>query len=53
MKKKEGVTAKTGKVVKQNPKPGKILAPGSKVSVKLGGWLGAWVSNPGGAVRPA
>jgi PASTA domain len=37
VKKKEGVTAKTGKVVKQNPKPGKILAPGSKVSVKLGG----------------
>lgn len=30
------VTAKTGKVVKQNPKPGKILAPGSKVGIKLG-----------------
>lgn len=29
-------TAKTGKVVKQKPKTGKILAPGSKVSVKLG-----------------
>ena len=31
-----GATAKTGTVVKQNPKPGKVLAPGSKVSVKLG-----------------
>ncbi len=29
-------TAKTGKVKRQNPKPGKILAPGSKVNVKLG-----------------
>jgi Tol biopolymer transport system component len=34
--KKEGVTAKTGKVVKQSPKPGTTLAVGSKVSVKLG-----------------
>jgi hypothetical protein len=32
----KGVTSKTGKVVKQNPKVGKQLAPGSKVSVKLG-----------------
>jgi hypothetical protein len=29
-------TAKTGKVVKQAPKPGKKLAPGSKVNVTLG-----------------
>lgn len=29
-------TAKTGKVVKQAPKPGKQLAPGSKVNVTLG-----------------
>lgn len=35
--KKKGVTTKTGKVVKQKPKPGKVLAPGSKVSVTLGG----------------
>ena len=28
-------TKKTGEVAKQNPKAGKILAPGSKVSVKL------------------
>jgi PASTA domain len=34
--KKKGVTAKTGEVKKQNPKPGKVLAPGSKVSLKLG-----------------
>jgi hypothetical protein len=36
VKKLNGVTAKTGRVVNQNPKTGKILAPGSKVSVKLG-----------------
>lgn len=35
-KKIGGVTAKTGVVVKQNPKAGKILAPGAKVNVKLG-----------------
>lgn len=29
-------TAKTGKVVKQNPKAGKKLAPGSKVNITLG-----------------
>lgn len=34
--KKKGVTAKTGKVVKQKPKSGKVLAPGSKVKVTLG-----------------
>ncbi len=28
-------TKKTGEVAKQNPKAGKLLAPGSKVSVKL------------------
>lgn len=27
---------KKGKVVKQSPKPGKVLAPGAKVSIKLG-----------------
>lgn len=32
----KGITNKTGKVVKQNPKPGKQLAPGSKVKVTLG-----------------
>jgi beta-lactam-binding protein with PASTA domain len=31
-----GATKKTGKVKKQNPKPGRLLAPGSKVNVKLG-----------------
>jgi IPT/TIG domain/PASTA domain len=35
VKKLPGVTPKTGKVTKQNPKPGKILAPGSKVKVTL------------------
>lgn len=34
--KKKGASAKTGKVVKQGPKPGKILAPGTKVKVTLG-----------------
>jgi hypothetical protein len=33
--KKKGATAKTGKVVKQSPTPGKVLAPGTKVSVTL------------------
>jgi IPT/TIG domain/PASTA domain len=37
VKKLEGATTKTGKVVKQNPKAGKVLAAGSKVNVKLGG----------------
>jgi hypothetical protein len=36
IKEVDGVTAKTGEVVKQNPKPGKVLAPGSKIKVKLG-----------------
>lgn len=36
VKKLEGATAKTGVVVKQNPKTGRILAPGAKVNVKLG-----------------
>ncbi len=33
---KDGVSAKSGKVVKQGPKPGKKLAPGTKVNVTLG-----------------
>jgi IPT/TIG domain/PASTA domain len=36
VKKLKGATAKTAKVVKQSPKSGKILAPDSKVTVKLG-----------------
>jgi hypothetical protein len=36
VKKKGGATAKTGRVVKQNPKPGKALAPGTKITVTLG-----------------
>lgn len=35
VKKVGDATAKTGKVVKQNPKPGKVLAPGTKVGIKL------------------
>jgi hypothetical protein len=35
VKKLDGATAKTGKVNKQNPKPGKILVPGSKVKITL------------------
>jgi IPT/TIG domain/PASTA domain len=35
VKKLHDATAKTGKVVKQNPKPGKILVPGTKVKVVL------------------
>jgi hypothetical protein len=34
--KKEGVTAKTGKVIRQNPKAGTTKTAGSKVNVKLG-----------------
>ncbi|HWA54876.1 MAG TPA: IPT/TIG domain-containing protein [Solirubrobacterales bacterium] len=34
--KRKGATAKTGKVVKQQPKPGSTLAPGTKVKVTLG-----------------
>jgi hypothetical protein len=36
VKRHKGVTNKTGKVVKQGPKSGKQLAPGSKVNVTLG-----------------
>lgn len=35
VKKLHGATAKSGKVTKQGPKPGKILAPGSKVKITL------------------
>lgn len=35
VKKLGGATAKTGKVTKQGPKPGKVLVPGSKVKVTL------------------
>ncbi len=35
VKKLDGATAKTGKVSKQSPKAGKILAPGSKVKITL------------------
>jgi hypothetical protein len=37
VKKKKGATQKTGKVVSQNPKPGKLLPAGAKVSVELAG----------------
>lgn len=33
--KKKGANAKTGRVAKQGPRPGKILAPGAKVNVTL------------------
>jgi hypothetical protein len=36
VKKKKGATAKSGKVVKQQPAPGKLLPAGSKVKVTLG-----------------
>ncbi len=32
----KGKKTKSAKVIKQSPKPGKLLAPGTKVSVKLG-----------------
>lgn len=35
VKKLDGATAKTGRVVKQRPKPNRILAPGSKINVVL------------------
>lgn len=35
VKKLHGATAKSGKVKKQNPKPGKILAPGAKIKITL------------------
>lgn len=37
VKKPKGVTARTGRVVKQNPKPGVVLASGTAVRVTLGG----------------
>ena len=36
VRRRNGVTAKTGKVVKQRPKPGRVLPPRTKVNVKLG-----------------
>lgn len=36
VKKLGDATASTGEVVKQNPKPGKILLPGTKIKVTLG-----------------
>jgi hypothetical protein len=36
VKKRGDATAKTGRVVNQSPKPGKILAPGARVKVVLG-----------------
>lgn len=36
VKKRKGATGASGKVVKQSPKPGAILAPGGKVKVTLG-----------------
>ena len=35
VKKLHDATAKSGKVTKQNPKPGKVLAPGAKIKVTL------------------
>jgi hypothetical protein len=35
VKKLDGATAKNGKVVKQSPKPGKLLPPGAKIKVTL------------------
>lgn len=35
-RKRRGATTRTGKVVGQSPKPGKLLALGAKVNVKLG-----------------
>jgi hypothetical protein len=37
VKKLGGATAKTGEVVAQNPKPGKLLLPGTKIKVTLSG----------------
>ena len=36
VRKVKRAAAKKGKVVAQNPKPGKVLAPGAKVNLKLG-----------------
>jgi beta-lactam-binding protein with PASTA domain len=35
LKKKKGVSLKTGKVTKQSPKAGKVTPAGTKVSVRL------------------
>jgi len=35
VKKLDGATAKTGRVVKQRPKPGKLLSPGAKINISL------------------
>ena len=35
VKKLHGATARTGKVTKQGPKPGKILAPGARIRITL------------------
>jgi hypothetical protein len=36
VKKRKGVKGSSGEVVKQNPKPGTILAPGAKVKITVG-----------------
>lgn len=36
VEKRDGATAKSGRVVAQSPKPGRILSPNAKVSVSLG-----------------
>lgn len=36
VRKRKGAKAKTGKIVRQRPKPGQVLPPGGKVNVKLG-----------------
>jgi hypothetical protein len=36
VKRKKGVTAKSGRVVRQSPKAGSVVAAGTKVTVKLG-----------------
>lgn len=36
VRKLEGATARTGRVVRQNPKPGVVVAPGTSVGVTLG-----------------
>ena len=36
VRKRKGATAKTGKVVKQGPKPGTVLVGGASINVTLG-----------------
>ena len=36
VKKVEASAKKEGKVLKQTPRPGKVLAPGSRVRIKVG-----------------